>query len=118
MGNEICGMVKRFLKGVKIDAETLATEVIDAAGHGGHFLQSPHTLKHFRSEMWHSRLLLREPYDVWQSKGAKEMDVRVKERMDEILETHQPKTLADNVVERLAALRRLGEEEGPETFLG
>jgi trimethylamine--corrinoid protein Co-methyltransferase len=108
MGNEICGMVKRFVRGVKIDADTLATEVIDAVGHGGHFLQSPHTLKHFRSEMWHSRLLVREPYDVWQGKGAKEMEARVKERLDEIMETHKPKTLNDKIVAQLAELRRQG----------
>ena len=43
--NEIAGMVKRFMKGIPVNEETLAEEVIHQVGPGGHFLAEEHTLK-------------------------------------------------------------------------
>ncbi len=63
LGNEAIGMTKRFLEGIRVDQETLAREVIQTVGPGGHFLNEPHTVKHFRKELSRSELLTRQLKD-------------------------------------------------------
>jgi trimethylamine--corrinoid protein Co-methyltransferase len=48
--DEIIGMACKVLKGIEVDAEHLALEVIDAVGPAGNYMMSPHTMKHMRSE--------------------------------------------------------------------
>ncbi|SLM30162.1 putative Trimethylamine methyltransferase mttB [Desulfamplus magnetovallimortis] len=48
MGQQILGMVKRFMQGIDISDETLALDLIDKIGPGGAFLMEPHTMKHFK----------------------------------------------------------------------
>jgi trimethylamine--corrinoid protein Co-methyltransferase len=47
----------------QVDAETTAAEVIDAVGPGGIFLGEPHTLKHFRDELFFSPLFRSAPWE-------------------------------------------------------
>ncbi len=48
--DEIIGMACKVLKGIEVDPEHLALEVIDEVGPGGNFMVHPHTLTHMRSE--------------------------------------------------------------------
>ncbi len=50
MDDEIIGMSCKALKGIEVDPEHLALEVIDAVGPGGNFMTHAHTLKHMRTE--------------------------------------------------------------------
>ena len=104
MGDEVIGMTKRFIQGIRVTAETLARDVIDKVGPGGHFLEEDHTYEHFRKELWMPKLLSREPYDIWVEKGSKDMGQRVAEKVREILETHQVPSLSGKT---LAALGRI-----------
>ena len=61
LGNENIGMTKRFVRGIAVNRDTLAREVIDNVGPGGHFLQEMHTLKHFKDELWVPGLMTRAP---------------------------------------------------------
>jgi trimethylamine--corrinoid protein Co-methyltransferase len=49
LDNDIIGMVLRVLKGLNVDKESLAFEVIERAGPGGNFLTDPHTLQNLRT---------------------------------------------------------------------
>jgi trimethylamine--corrinoid protein Co-methyltransferase len=104
MGDEVIGMAKRFIQGIRVTAETLARDVIEKVGPGGHFLEEDHTYEHFRKELWMPKLLTREPYDIWVERGSKDMGQRVAEKVREILETHQVPSLSDKT---LAALERI-----------
>jgi trimethylamine--corrinoid protein Co-methyltransferase len=53
--DEVLGWIRHFVQGVEIDDETLALDLIDEVGPDGQFLNSDHTLKHFR-ERWYPRL--------------------------------------------------------------
>jgi trimethylamine--corrinoid protein Co-methyltransferase len=48
--DEIIGMTCKVLKGIEVNAEHLALEVIDKVGPAGNFMMSPHTMKYMRSE--------------------------------------------------------------------
>ena len=50
MDDEIIGMCCKVLKGITVDPEHLALEVIDAVGPGGNFMTAPHTMAHLHSE--------------------------------------------------------------------
>ena len=52
--DEICGMLRQYLRGIQVNAETLAYEVIANVGPSGHFLGEDHTLERCRTEFWQS----------------------------------------------------------------
>ena len=111
MGNEIIGMTRRFVEGLRVDADTLARDVIDAVGPGGNFLAQRHTVDHVRKELWQARLMNRQPIDAWQQAGEPVMEDRVREEVRRIAETHQPEPLDGAVMDELARLKRDGEKE-------
>ena len=113
MGNEIIGMTKRFIRGITVNRETLAREVIENVGPGGHFLQQKHTLDHFRNELCQVNLLDQKPIVSWQSLGKKTMEDRVREKVKDIMEKHVPEPLDDKVMAELDRLRKEGEREIP-----
>ena len=91
MGNEIVGMAKRFINGITVNAETIARDVIAAVGPGKHFMDHQHTFDHFREEIWMTKMFDRQPIQSWQDAGKPTMEDRVKEKVREIIENHQPK---------------------------
>jgi trimethylamine--corrinoid protein Co-methyltransferase len=111
MGNEVIGMAKRFIQGIEVSPETLARDVIEEVGPGGHFLQEMHTVRHMRNELWMPRLLARQHRDIWQAEGSKDMAQRVGERAREIIDSHQVQPLQDKTLTALAKLKREGEIE-------
>ena len=73
--DEILGWLEHFVRGAEITEESLALDLIDEIGPDGQFLQSEHTLKHFR-ERWYPGLFDRNNYEGWLAKGAKTLGER------------------------------------------
>jgi trimethylamine--corrinoid protein Co-methyltransferase len=111
MGNEAVGMAKRFCRGIEVNAGTLAVDVVDQVGPGGHFLQEDHTYRRFRQELWRPSLLARQEYSMWQADGAKDMNQRIREKLEEIDQSHEVPPLSDDVAAALDRLKRRAEEE-------
>jgi trimethylamine--corrinoid protein Co-methyltransferase len=88
MGDEIIGMVKHFLGGVRVDEETLALEVIREVGPGGSFLTHKHTHRNFRKELWLPKLIDRSRRETWLAAGSKTLGDRVRRRVADILAKH------------------------------
>ncbi len=102
LGDDITGMVKRIMTGIKVDDEALALDAIHSVGPGGHFLTSPHTLQHFRQEQWQPTILNRRAIDQWQQEGSKHTRQLIKEKLNTIINTHQCKPLSDDVQAELS----------------
>ena len=111
LGNEAIGMTKRFLQGIQVNQDTLARHVIEEVGPGGHFLQQRHTLDHFRTELSRSELLTRQPYEIWQKNGSKDMAQRIQEKLVEVLETQNVTELPENVLATIEKMKTEGEAE-------
>lgn len=107
MCNELVGQAKRFLKGIEVDEDHLAEEVIREVGPGGNYLAEEHTMEFFRDEIWSARLISRENHETWTENGSKDMTQRAQEEMLRLLETHVPKPLPDDIT---AALDRMMEK--------
>jgi trimethylamine--corrinoid protein Co-methyltransferase len=101
--DEVVGTVKRFMEGVEVSEETLALDVIDRVGPGGHFLGEMHTLRHFR-ENWYPKLYDRRNRAGWEDGGQLTLGDRARVRVQEILENHQPPPLDEAVSARLDAI--------------
>ena len=69
--DEIIGNACKVLKGIEVDEEHLALEVIDSVGPGGNFMTSPHTMQHMRTEYYNSNGVTdRKSRDRWETEGA------------------------------------------------
>ncbi len=99
MDCEIFDMVRQTLRGIEVNEETLALDVIDAVGAGGHYLAQKHTRKHMR-ELWLPKYMDRRPYTEWQEKGDNARDWANAEAR-RILETHQPEPLEPGLAAEL-----------------
>lgn len=105
MCDEIISMVKRFMRGIQVDDETLAVEVIDRVGPGGHHLADEHTMKHFKTETWFPTLINRMRYDEWKNAtGSSTMGDRVKKKMLDIINNHEVPALPAGVMEQIDAI--------------
>ena len=111
LGNESIGMAKRFIRGIEVNPETLAREVIEKVGPGGHYLDQDHTYEHFKSELWRPSLLARSAYDDWQNQGSKDMAARIQEKLEDIIKNHQAPSLPDKTLAALSKIKKKGEKE-------
>ncbi|HKZ53867.1 MAG TPA: trimethylamine methyltransferase family protein [Anaerolineales bacterium] len=100
LSDEIIGMVRHITRGIVVDEEELAFEVMKAVGPGGHFLADPHTLRHFRRHH-QSPLIDRRRHEAWFLSGAETMEDRIKEKVRWILENHHPTPLPEAVLQEL-----------------
>ncbi len=69
--DEIIGNCCKVLKGIDVDPEHLALEVIDAVGPGGNFMTSPHTMAHMRKEYYNGNGVTdRKSREKWVKDGS------------------------------------------------
>jgi trimethylamine--corrinoid protein Co-methyltransferase len=110
MCDEIIAMVKRMMGGIEINQDTLAMEVLEKVGPGGHFLSEEHTLRHFK-EHHRSKLIDRQNYDAWMETGAATMGERMKAKVQHILAEYQPAPLPEDVQKELERIVRRADEK-------
>ena len=93
---EVIAMMRRFVGGFSLDAESLALDVIHQVGPGGDFLTARHTLRHFR-ELWQPMLWDRQRADAWSASGSKRLGDRLRDKTVSLMESHHPEPLPDAV---------------------
>ncbi len=110
LDNEIIDFALRFTQGLEVNDDTLAVDVIHKVGPGGIFLGEKHTLEHFR-ERWMSRLSDVSSFETWQKKGSKSVDKVAKEKVKEILATHKPEPIPEDVEREISQILKRAEAE-------
>jgi trimethylamine--corrinoid protein Co-methyltransferase len=84
--DEIIGMSCKVLKGIDVDPEHLALDVIDSVGPGGNFMTAPHTLAHMRKEHFQGNGVTdAKSRDKWADEGCKDAFARAREIAKKIL---------------------------------
>lgn len=101
--DEIISMIHHLLPEVRADEETLALDVICDVGPGGEFVTHPHTLRHVR-DVWYPDLLYRGGAKVWSGSEQLTFEERVNTRTRELIESHQPEPLPDDVIEQIEGI--------------
>jgi len=112
--NEIIGAIRRLIRGLEVNDDTLALDVIDKVGPGGIFLGEKHTVEHFKSETWFPQISDRSTFDAWRKMGSKTMDKVANEKVKEILATHKPVPIPEHVDKEISEIYNRAEAE----FLG
>lgn len=90
MMDEAIGYARRITRGIEVNEDTLAVEVIHKVGPNGHYLREPHTRRYFKSEFWYPTLCDRHNFEEWDMLGRTPMRQRVIDRVHDILATHRP----------------------------
>lgn len=89
--NDIIGMALRTLRGIEVNEETVAYDVIKKVGPGNDFLTQQHTIKYSRSDEFYSpHVLDRESRDTWEEEGKLDTMTRAKRRARNLLENSEP----------------------------
>jgi trimethylamine--corrinoid protein Co-methyltransferase len=99
--NEIIGMVRVLMRGIEINDETLPLGLIERMGPGSNYLGESHTRKHFR-EFWVPDLFDRS----FRRDSAKDCEELLKKKTIDLMQTHKPKPLPDDLIKELNAIEK------------
>ena len=83
--DEILSMVNQYMRGILVNDETLALDLIDRVGPSGHYLEEEHTMRHFR-DVWYSDLFDRKNYDEWLKQGSMHFTERLREKTRKLMD--------------------------------
>jgi trimethylamine--corrinoid protein Co-methyltransferase len=97
IANEIIEDALRIARGIQVNDDTLAVDVIRKVGPGGNFLAEKHTLGNLLKEHLVPKISNRESYEIWKRNGSKSILDISKEKTKEILEKHKPIALEKDV---------------------
>lgn len=97
IADEVIGQVKRIVKGIEINRETLAVDVISRVGSGGHFIEDEHTFNNFKKEFWFPSIFDRSRYGQWWEKGEMSLGAAARCKLTGILTEHRPEPLEEKV---------------------
>ena len=103
IANETLGFLRAATRGVVVDDETLALDVIDELGPEGAYLQHPHTLRHYKAPFY-SDLFEKGTHSQWQKKGALSMEQRAVRVVDDILASHRHEPLSEDAQQAIQAI--------------
>lgn len=111
INNDVIGMARRLVRGIRVNDETLALDLIDEVGPGGHFLDQNHTMKHFKTETYYPSLINRQRYETWQEAGSKTLFERANEKVRDIIENYEVDPLPKDVQQKIRAIVERSEQK-------
>jgi len=101
INNDLIGYARRIVQGIEVNEETLAVDLIDKVGPGGHFLGEEHTMKYFKEETYYPDLFKRQFYENWEQDGKKTLFDRANDKVKDILENYEPEPLPKDIQQKL-----------------
>jgi len=100
---EIYRVVQKVAGGIEVSDETLALDVIRRVGPNGTYLAEKHTRAHM-AEIWRPGVWDRTSYDAWLAAGRRGALENAEQRAREILASHVPDPLSQEVRDELRRL--------------
>jgi trimethylamine--corrinoid protein Co-methyltransferase len=98
--HEIIAWIKHYMNGLVINEESLALDVVEEVGPDGNFLDTGHTLRHFKEDEY-PELRDHQRYENWFAGGEIILVDRAREKVGKILAEHQPRQLEKEVTKAL-----------------
>ncbi|MFO8010429.1 MAG: trimethylamine methyltransferase family protein [Dehalococcoidia bacterium] len=99
--NEMIGMIRRVIEGIRLDDSTLAYDVIEKVGPGGNYVMEEHTVDHMMDEFFYPSLSVRCNFDVWEERGRPDMLSRSREMVEQTLNEGRQPRLSDEVIRKI-----------------
>jgi trimethylamine--corrinoid protein Co-methyltransferase len=107
--DEIAAMVKRIVNGVSLDDELMGVDLIKKVGIGNNFLTQRHTLNHIETEQVQATIIDRRMRGAWEKRGSKSLIESANERADQLLKSHEPKPLPEDLIKELKRIVKSAE---------
>jgi trimethylamine--corrinoid protein Co-methyltransferase len=101
MCNDMIGLTRRILRGIRVDREAIAVDLIDKVGPGKHFTGEEHTLKNYKEEMWYPGLLDRKDFNAWKADGEVTFQQRCIAEAKRILKEHEVEPVSDETSQEI-----------------
>ncbi len=89
MDNEFAGMILHALKGIEVNENNLALDVIREIGPGGEFVSNMHTFQNFKAHQSAPRIIDRRMPEEWAAAGSKDIVERANEKALDLYENYQ-----------------------------
>ncbi len=105
LDDELCGSMLRMRRGIEVNNDTLALDLIRKNGYWGNYLAEEHTAQNFRKEHYIPSLFVRDPFETWQEKGGRNALALAREKVAKILDSHQPQVLVAAIEQGLQEYR-------------
>ncbi len=109
---EMYRMMVKLAEGIDVNEDTLALDTIYRVGPEGHFMAEKHTLKHAK-DVWAPLITDPRSHQAWKKEGGKSVVEVAREKVREILATHEPEPLDEDVKRELERIIKEGEENLP-----
>ena len=103
MDNEFAQMIKHVVNGIPVNEETLAVDIIGKVGPFNQFITEKHTFDHMK-KMSQPSLIDRKVRDKWEKAGGQTMHEKALEKARDILKTHKPEPLPDDVRSKMRSI--------------
>jgi len=113
MQNEMVKQLLQCVKGIPVNDEEMALDIIKSVGPGGEFISHEHTFQNFR-KLSAPVLLDRHNRDGWKMAGSKDIVQKSYEKAREIIETYKPTPLPENIQKQLREIVAEAEAETTE----
>ncbi len=110
LDHETAGMILHSLRGVAVNDETLAVDVIKELGIGKDYLSHETTLQNMRCQS-QAYLMDRRMREDWEAAGSKDAYQRAHDKMLEILESYEPPALPADVLTTIRSIVVESEKE-------
>ena len=110
--NEIFAIMRRVLKGVTVNQDTLALEVISRVLDGETFIEQEHTVRHLRAgEVFLPTLGFDHSWSIWDSTGRKDIRDKAKELAHDLLLNDSYTPLPENIEKEINHIVKSAYEE-------
>ena len=116
LDDELCGAALRLARGIEVDKDTIALDLIKDIGFSSNYMDQEHTARRFRDEHYIPRLLPREPFDTWEQSGSRTALDRARDRVRDILAEHKPRQREPAMNAALDEYRQMNAQRPIENF--
>ena len=104
-------MCRQAHRGIVSSDNKWMDNLIDQVGPGGHFLDQPSTVAAIHDGEWYiNELGMSVSFEEWQAAGKREIVEDAREKVDQILKSHQPLPLDEQVERELASIKKKAKE--------
>ncbi len=114
MQNEFVRQIMHCIKGIPVNDDKMALEVVRQVGPGGEFISHKHTFQNFK-ELSKTELIDRHNRDGWMAAGGKDIVERSYAKAIDILENYENQSpLPENIQNQLKEIVKEAEAETAE----
>jgi trimethylamine--corrinoid protein Co-methyltransferase len=102
--HEICGWIKRVLRGIEVTDGTTDLSIFETVGPGGDFVGTGFTMEHFRKEMFIPKIMDRGFLSLEKDPTARDMRKRARKYFAEVMARYTPPKLPAGIETKLDAV--------------